>query len=73
MKKLKLTQLIPSSSQLNWQSAYDFCERYNSSLAVLNDREKIVKMQLFLVKNSELIVLYYNEYQLWNISGIDLL
>ncbi|XP_028897924.2 CD209 antigen-like protein C [Zeugodacus cucurbitae] len=37
---------------LTWQNAYDFCERYNSSLVVLNEREKIVKLQLFLVKNN---------------------
>nr|XP_036217877.1 C-type lectin domain family 4 member K [Bactrocera oleae] len=37
---------------LSWQSAYEFCERYNSSLVVLNDREKIVKLQMFLVKNN---------------------
>ncbi|XP_069964198.1 collectin-12-like [Bactrocera oleae] len=47
------TELLVWNMPLDWQSAYEFCENDNSNLVVLNNREKIVKLQLFLIKNRE--------------------
>ncbi|XP_067633956.1 C-type lectin 37Db-like [Eurosta solidaginis] len=44
--------IIWHNKMLTWHGAYNFCENQNSSLVVLNSREKVIQLQMFMVKQN---------------------